>query len=51
MYLVKIGEAQIRVLDREDAKILTSKLLDMECTERVTTKKVEEGEQEGEEDD
>lgn len=51
MYLIKIGEDRIRVCDKEDAKTLTIKLIDMGCTERVTSKYVENGDTEGEEDD
>lgn len=40
MYVVKIGEDQIRVIDKQDAKALMGKLLDMGCEERVTTKLV-----------
>lgn len=40
MYIVKIGEDAVRVLDRQDAKTLTLKLIDMDCRERVTTKMV-----------
>ena len=38
MYIVKIGEDAIRVVDRQDAKTLTPKLIDMDCRERITTK-------------
>ena len=38
MYIVKIGEDAIKVIDRQDAKTLTLKLIDMDCRERVTTK-------------
>ncbi len=38
MYIVKIGEDAIRVVDRQDAKTLTLKLIDMDCRERITTK-------------
>ena len=40
MYIVKIGEDAVRVLDRQDAKTLTLKLIDMDCRERVTTKMI-----------
>ena len=40
MYVVKIGEEQVRVVDKQDAKVLMGKLLDMGCDERVTTKMV-----------
>lgn len=40
MYIVKIGNSQVRVVDKDDAKILTGKLLDMECEERVSYKQV-----------
>lgn len=38
MYIVKIGNSQVRVVDKEDAKILTDKLFDMECEERISAK-------------
>ena len=40
MYVVKIGEEQVRVVDRDDAKTLTAKLFDMGCEERVSAKLV-----------
>lgn len=50
MYLIKIGEDRIRVCDKEDAKTLTIKLIDMGCTERVTSKYIED-DAEGDNDD
>ena len=44
MYVVKIGNAQIRVVDKNDAKVLTEKLFDMECEERITAKLISDGE-------
>ena len=49
MFIVKIGEDQVRVVGKEDAKTLAIKLIDMGCTERVSTKLVADGE-EGEDD-
>lgn len=40
MYVVKIGNDQVRVVDREDAKTLNNKLIDMNCDERVSMKKI-----------
>lgn len=40
MYMVKIGNSTVRVVDKDDAKILTGKLFDMGCEERVSTKMV-----------
>lgn len=40
MYMVKIGNDTVRVVDKDDAKTLTSKLFDMGCDERVSTKLV-----------
>lgn len=40
MYIVKIGNEQVRVVDKSDAKTLTGKLLDMDCDERVSYKQV-----------
>ena len=51
MFIVKIGEDQVKVVDKNDVKVLISKLLDVGCTERVTTKLVTSEDQEGEADD
>ncbi len=40
MYMVRIGEDTVRVVDKDDAKTLTGKLFDMGCDERVSTKLV-----------
>ena len=40
MYIVKIGEDQVKVVDKQDVKTLNNVLIDLGCTERVTHKLV-----------
>ena len=51
MFIVKIGEDTVKVVEKEDVKTLIAKLLDVGCKERVTTKFIADGDMEGVEDD
>jgi hypothetical protein len=51
MFIVKIGEDTVKVVEKEDVKVLIAKLLDVGCDERVTTKFIADGDMEGVEDD
>jgi len=38
MYAVKVGEEQVRVIDKEDAMILVNILFKLDCDERISSK-------------
>lgn len=50
MYAVKIGEKQLKVVNKQDVNALLCVLLDLNCDYRVSYKKLNETEAEAEED-
>lgn len=52
MYLLSVGQKKIRLVGKEDVNELNEVLLDLNCTSRVSFKKVDDGvEEDGSETD